>query len=105
MIDPVVLIGESAREALFNEEWLTWMSESYGVAVGVAGFGLFVLFSGSLGLYNWTGTFKVPAIWLIIMTPLVATTLPVPVVMRLVGLVTTALAMLFVGLWIYWRRM
>jgi len=101
----VPLIGEAAREALFNEEWLTWVAESYGVAVTVSGFALFVLFSGSLGLYNWTETFKVPAVWLVIMTPLVAASLPVPVLWRLVGLVTTAVAMLFVGLWVYWRRM
>jgi hypothetical protein len=99
------LIGEAAREALLNREWLAWITEAFGVSVGAAGFGTFVLFAGALGLYNWTETFKVPAVWLVIVTPLVAFLLPVPVVMRLVGLVTTALAMLFVGLWVYWRRM
>lgn len=97
-------IGEAAIEALTNQEWLTWISESYGVAVTVSGFATFVLFGGAIGLYNWTETFKVPAIWLVLMTPLVATALPVPVIWRLIGLVTTALAMLFVGIWAYWRR-
>jgi len=99
------LIGEAAREALLNREWLAWISEAFGVSVGVSGFATFVLFAGALGLFNWTETFKVPVIWLVLMTPLVAAALPVPVVWRLVGIVTTALAMLFVGLWVYWRRM
>jgi hypothetical protein len=101
----LVLIGEAAEDALFNEEWLSWISESFGVAVTVSGFALFVLFYGALGLYNWTESFKVPAIWLVLMTPTVAAVLPVPVVWRLVGLVTVALALLFVGLWTYWNRM
>jgi len=105
MIEIVPLLGEAGREALGNQDILKWIAESYAVGVGVSGFALFVLFSGALGLFNWTETFKVPAVWLVLMTPLVATALPVPVLWRLVGLITTALAMLFVGLWIYWKRM
>lgn len=100
------MIGESAREALFNEEWLKWVGEAYGASgLGVAGTALFVLFLGALGLYNWSESFKVPAVWLALTAPLVASALPVPVVWRFVGIITTAVAMLFVGLWFYWRRM
>jgi len=38
------------------------------------------------------------------MSPLVAATLPAPVVMRLMGIVTIAVAMLFVALWTVWQR-
>lgn len=100
------LLGEAAREALFNREFLRWIAEAFGASgIGVSGFALFVLFMGALGLYNWTETFVVPAVWLVLMAPLVASALPVPVVWRLVGIITTALAMLFVGLWVYWQRM
>lgn len=103
---PVMLIGEAAKEALLNEEYVTWVAEAFGASgIGTAGFTLFVLFGGAVGLFNWTETFKVPAVWLVLMTPLVAASLPVPVVWRLMGIVTTALAMLFVGLWVFWNRM
>jgi len=100
------MIGEGARDTLFGGDLISWVAESYGASgLGVAGTTLFVLFAGALGLYNWTESFKVPAVWLVITTPLVATSLPVPVVWRLMGLITTAVAMLFVGLWLYWRRL
>jgi hypothetical protein len=100
----VTLIGENATTAMQNEQWLSWVSEAYGVSLTVPGFGAFVLFAGAVSLFNWTESFRVPAIWLVLMTPLIATLLPVPMVWRLVGLITTALAALFVGLWLYWRR-
>lgn len=102
----VPLLGEAAREALFNRNWLKWVGEAFGASgLGVSGVALFVIFGGAVGLFNWSESFKVPAVWLTLMTPLVAATLPAPVVWRLLGIVTTALAMLFVGLWLYWRRM
>jgi hypothetical protein len=100
------MIGEAAQRAFFNEEWLQWVGEAYGASgLGVAGTALFVMFMGALGLYNWTETFKVPAVWLAITAPLLAGALPAPIVWRVVGIVTTAVAMLFVALWLYWRRM
>jgi len=100
------MIGEAAEDALLNGEFLSWVAEAWGAGpVGVATFGVFVLALPALGLFNWTESFRVPAIWLILMTPLVATFLPVPVVLRLAGIVTTALAALFIGLWLYWRRL
>jgi len=100
------LIGEEARDTLFEGDLPGWVAEAFGASgLGVAGTTLFVIFLGALGLFNWTETFKVPAVWLVLTTPLVATTLPVPVVWRLMGLITTAVAMLFVGLWLYWRRL
>lgn len=98
-------LGEPAREALLDREWLRWVAEAFGASgIGVSGFALFVLFAGAVGLFNWTETMKVPAVWLVIMTPLVASALPVPVVMRLMGIITAALAMLFMAIWAYWRR-
>lgn len=102
----VLSLGDTAREALLNREYLTWISEAYGASgIGVGGFAVFVLFGGAIGLYNWTETFKVPAVWLALVGPVVASALLAPVVGRLAGLVTIALAMLFVGLWVYWNRM
>ncbi|MFW5956774.1 MAG: hypothetical protein ACOCQY_05160 [Halorhabdus sp.] len=99
-------IGDDAMDELLDGNYVEWIAEAYGAGgIGVGGAALFVLFAGALGLYNWTETFKVPAVWLVLMTPLVATALPVPVVWRLTGLVTTALATLFLGLWVYWQRM
>jgi len=99
-----VLIGEAATEAFKRENWLAWVTEAFGVALTNPGFGLFVMFAGAVSLFNWTESFQVPAIWLVLVTPLMASTLPVPAIWRLVGLVTTALAALFIGLWLYWRR-
>lgn len=98
-------LGAAAREALGNGDFPEWMGEAYGASgLGVSGFALFVLFAGALGLFNWTESFKVPAVWLALISPLMAYALPVPVVMRIMGIVTAAVAMLFVGLWIYWQR-
>jgi len=98
-------IGGDARDALFDGELLQWVGEAYGASgIGVAGFALAVLFTGALGLFNWTESFKVPAVWLAIMTPLVAASLPVPAVMRVMGIVTAAVAVLFTALWTYWSR-
>ncbi|MFY4815919.1 hypothetical protein ACOJIV_25010 [Haloarcula sp. AONF1] len=101
MTDP---IGGAAEEAARNEQWLDWLIESYAVGIGVPGFSLFVLFGGALAMMNWTETLKAPAVWLTVMSPLVASTLPVAVVWRILGLVTTALALLFLGLYRYWGR-
>jgi hypothetical protein len=102
----LLLIGESAKEALFNQDFPRWVAEAFGASgIGVSGFALFVMFGGALGLFNWTESFKVPAVWVVLMAPVVGSTLPVPVIWRLAGLITTALAMLFVGLWVYWQRM
>lgn len=98
--------GDAARKSFFNEEWLQWIGEAYGASgFQVSGTALVFIFAGALGLYNWTETFKVPAVWLALTTPLVAAALPAPVVWRLVGLLTTAVAMLFIGLFVYWRRL
>lgn len=101
MTDP---IGGAAREAATNEQWLTWIAEAFGVGVTVPGFSLFVLFAGAIGIMNWTETLKAPAVWVTIMAPTVAATLPVAVVWRIVGVATTALALLFLGLYVYWGR-
>lgn len=106
-MNPTILqIGGDAREALSNRQWPEWVAEAFGASgLGVAGFAALVLFGGALGLLNWSESFKPPAVWLILMTPLVSAVLPVPVVMRVAGIVTTAFAMLFIGLWLYWRRL
>ena len=101
-----LLIGEGAEDELLNGDILSWIAEAWGAGpVGVGTFAVFVLFIPALGLFNWTESFRVPAVWLVLMTPSVSMFLPVPVIWRLAGLVTTALAMLFVGLWLYWRRL
>lgn len=98
-------LGEPARDALSDGDFPEWMAEAYGASgMGVSGFALFVLFAGALGLFNWTESFKVPAVWLALMGPMFAAALPVPVVMRLMGIVTVAVAVLFLGLWTYWQR-
>lgn len=102
---PLDQMGDDALDALLNREYHQWVAEAYGASgLGVSGFALFVLFAGALGLMNWSESFWPPAVWLALMAPLAAAALPVPVVWRLTGLVTTAVAMLFVGLWVYWRR-
>lgn len=97
-------IGGAAQDAAANEQWLTWLIEAFAVGVTAPGFSLFVLFAGAIGLMNWTETLKAPAVWLTIMTPLVAATLPVAVVWRILGIVATALALLFLALYRYWGR-
>lgn len=102
----ILELGAAGREALFNEQYLKWLAETFGASgLTPAGVSLFVIVIGAVGLMNWSETFKVPAIWIALMSPLVAATLPVPVVWRLLGVVTTALAMLFVGLWVIWSRL
>lgn len=98
--------GSEAREAFFNQEWLSWLGEAYGASgFGVAGTALVVVFAGAIGLFNWTESFKVPAVWLSLTTPVIAATLPAPVVWRIVGIVTLGVAVLFLGLFVWWRRL
>lgn len=97
--------GDPAREALVDGDFPEWVGEAYGASgLGVGGFALFVLFGGALALFNWTESFTPPAVWLALMTPLVAAVLPVPALMRVMGIVTVAVAVLFVALWTYWQR-
>jgi len=98
-------LGDSATEALIDGEFVKWVAEAYGASgLGASGTALFVIFIGAIGLLNWSESMRVPAVWLALTTPLVAATLPVPVVWRLIGIITTAVATLFVGLWLYWNR-
>jgi hypothetical protein len=98
-------LGDPARDALIDGDFPLWVGEAFGASgLGVAGVALFVQFTAALGLFNWSESFKVPAIWLVITTPTIASTLPVPVAFRIFGIVTTAVATLFVGLWLYWSR-
>lgn len=97
--------GDKAREALFDGDWPRWVGEAYGASgLEVAGVALFILFAGALGLFNWTESFRVPAVWLALMTPIMAVVLPAPALMRLMGIITLAVAILFVALWAYWQR-
>jgi len=105
MIGRTLQVGADAMDELLGSDYPEWIGEAYGASgIGVGGTALFVLFMGALGLYNWSETFKVPAVWLVLTTPLVSTVLPVPIIWRLAGLITTALATLFLGLWLYWSR-
>lgn len=98
-------LGEAAYEALNNHEFPRWVAESYGASgLGVAGAALFVIFIPAVGLFNWSESFKVPAVWLSLTTPLLAAALPVPVVWRLIGIITTAVAALFLGIWVWFNR-
>lgn len=98
-------LGDAATDALIDGEFVRWVAEAYGASgMGVSGTALFVVFAGAIGLANWSESFRVPAVWLALTTPLVAASLPVPVVWRLIGIITTAVAMLFVGMWVYWNR-
>lgn len=101
----VLALGDDALDALLRRDYLQWIAEAFGASgIGVSGFALFVLFAGAVGLLNWTESFRVPAVWLAITVPLVATTLPAPVQRILTGLVTVAVAVLFLAIWAYWRR-
>lgn len=97
-------IGGAAQEAAANEQWLEWIIESYAVSVGAPGVALFALFGGALGILNWTESLKPPVVWVTLMAPLVASTLPVAIVWRVLGLVTTGVALLFLALYMYWGR-
>jgi hypothetical protein len=101
----ILELGATAREALFDGDYPVWVAEAFAASgIGTSGFALFILFAGAIGLMNWSEGFRVPAVWVALMSPLVAATLPVPVVMRLFGVITTAVASLFIGLWIYFGR-
>lgn len=99
------LFDGAAMERLLEGDFPWWIGEAYGASgLGVGGVALFVLFGGAIGLFNWTESFKVPAVWLVLTAPLLAAALPVPIVWRIMGIVTVAVAMLFIGLWAYYRR-
>lgn len=97
-------IGDPAREALLNQDYLRWVGESFGASgFGISGTALVVIFGGAIGLFNWTESFKAPAVWLALTGPLLAATLPAPIVARVLGIVTLGVAMLFIGLFVWWR--
>ena len=98
-------LGQDALDALIDQDWLEWVALSYAESgLGVTGFALFILFAGAVGLFNWTESFRVPAVWLALMAPIVALSLPVAVRWRLAGIVSVGVAMLFVALWMFWQR-
>lgn len=99
-------LSDAPRSELVDGNFPEWVAEAFGASgMGVSGFVLFVLFTGAIGLFNWSEGMTVPAVWVVVMTPVVSAFLPVPIVWRLVGMITVAVAFLFVGLWFYWQRM
>ena len=103
MIGPLAADG-SAR--LYEGEYLRWIVEIYAEAgVTVPGFGLFVLFGGAMGLWNWTERKGPPLVWLALMTPTVAIgLLPAAVLRRIAGALTLMAAFVLIGLYLYSRR-
>ena len=74
-------------------------------ALGWTGVGLIILATGFVGLKNWTESWVVPMVWTVMVAPVLATTLlPGAVLRRIAGLVTIAVAMLFIGFWYWWSR-
>lgn len=70
--------------------------------LGLAGVGLFILGTGFIGIKNWSESWILPLVWLAFVAPVLAVAmLPGSVLRQIAGIITIAVALVFVGWW-YW---
>lgn len=92
-------------DILSSGDIFEWLSCVFSIDyLGRAGFGLFVLGIPFVGLYNWSESYTLPMIWLAIAAPTIsAAFIPGTVARRIAGLLTAAVALLIIGLYIWFR--
>lgn len=84
---------------------LDWVLCSYAISgLGVSGVGMFLSFTVAVGLKNWTEGFTVPVIWIVLSGGALVGFVPAPLWTKVAGVVTAAVAFLFIGLWYYLGR-
>lgn len=87
-----------------NALW-NWVFAPYCADIGVAAVGGIMFVMGFVGLYNWTESWTMPLVWTSLVAPLVAVTaLPGGLIRLIGGVVTLAVAMLFLGVWWWYGR-
>lgn len=92
-------------ELLADGQIFRWVRCPYIIdGLGEAGFGLFLVGLPFVALFNWSESYTMPLIWLAISVPtLGAAILPGVVIRQIAGLLTAALALLIIGLYIWLR--
>lgn len=93
-------------ELIADGQLFDWLACPYAIGgLGITGVGLFVLFTGFIGLRNWSESWVLPVTWLALMTPaMAATLLPGALLRRVAGVITVAVAMLLLGIYWWWGR-
>lgn len=82
-----------------------WPFCPYAIDTDILVVGAFMTLVPFIGLLNWSESWTVPMTWLAIVAPIVAAAaLPGGMIRLIGGVVTFAVAMLFVGLWYWWGR-
>ena len=83
---------------------IDWVVAPYAATgLGVTGFGFFFIAMIGVGMYNWSESFVVPTVWITLMSGVLVTMAPGPLVSRFFGLIVGGVALLFVGLVYYLR--
>jgi len=83
----------------------TWPFCAYSIDLSLAVVGAILVLAVFVALLNWSEGWVVPATWLGIAAPMVATAaLPGGMIRLIGGILTFAGAMLFIGLWYWWGR-
>lgn len=83
-------------------DWVTAVFASSGI--GTTGFGFFLILTISVGLKNWSESFTIPMVWLVLMTSALVAMVPAPVADRLFGLIVAGIAFALIGILYYARR-
>lgn len=99
-------LWELAANAVSDPDALfLWPFCAYSIDLGIAVVGAILVLSVFVGLLNWSESWITPMTWLAIATPMVAAAaLPGGLIRLIGGLVTFAVAMLFIGGWYWWSR-
>lgn len=98
---------ELLSEAVTNADALfDWVFCPYTITgLGLAGVGVFVLGTGFVGLKNWSESWILPMTWLALVAPVLAVAmLPGNVLRQIAGIVTIAVALVFIGWWFWSGR-
>lgn len=93
-------------ELLASGELFNWLGCPYTIGgLGLAGFGMFIVLGGFIGLKNWSESWTLPLVWVALLVPTMsAALLPGSILRRLAGLLTIAFAMLLIGVYWWWGR-
>jgi hypothetical protein len=99
-------IWEVATNAVSDPDALfLWPFCAYSIDIGLAVVGALLVLAVFVTLFNWSESWTVPMTWLALSTPIVAgAALPGGMIRLIGGLVTFAVAGLFIGAWYWWGR-
>lgn len=83
---------------------LDWVMCPYTITgIGLQGFGFFLILTVAAGMLNWSESFRLPAVWIVLSAGVLVAMVPAPLVDRIFGFIVAAIFLFFLGVIYYFR--